>query len=188
MKILVISDTHGSLDRTIKIFSLVENPDLVFHIGDILYHGPRNPIPEDYNPSKLAEFLRGKKIKYVRGNCDADVDIMLLGLSEIPRVDVEYIENFKILMMHGDQLNENDILDVLKRHKCNVLIHGHTHIPKILKKEGFVIFNPGSPSIPKKGNGSFGVIEIAKNLMIFKLLNMKGDVLEELTFSLEGKN
>ncbi len=182
MKILVISDTHGSLDRTVKIFSIVKNPDLVFHMGDVLYHGPRNPIPEDYNPSKLAEFLRGRSISYVRGNCDADVDIMLLGLSEIPRISVEYIGDFKILRMHGDQFNENDILDVLKHHECDVLIYGHTHVPRIEKRENFLIFNPGSPSLPKKGNGSFGIIEVVKGFMIFKLLNLEGEILEEVIF------
>ena len=182
MKILVISDTHGSLARTVKIFSLVRDPDLVFHMGDVLYHGPRNPIPEDYNPSKLAEFLRGKNISYVRGNCDADVDIMLLGLSEFPRISVEYIGNFKILRMHGDQFNENDLLDVLKRRGCNVLIYGHTHIPKIERREEFVIFNPGSPSLPKKGDGSFGIIEVLGDSMIFRLLDLEGRVLEDVTF------
>ena len=182
MKILVISDTHGSLDKTVKVFSLVKDPDLVFHMGDILYHGPRNPIPEGYNPSKLAEFLRGKNINYVKGNCDADVDIALLGLPEIPRVSIEYMGNFKILRMHGDQFDENDLLDVLKHHDCNVLIYGHTHIPELEKREKFIIFNPGSPSLPKKGEGTFGIMEINDNFLTVKLLNLEGKVLDELIY------
>ena len=79
MKIGVISDTHGSLDNTKKALDILKDCDTIFHLGDVLYHGPRNALPEDYNPKDLAVIFKSMdNVIYTRGNCDSDVDQMVI--------------------------------------------------------------------------------------------------------------
>ena len=179
MKVLVLSDTHGSLEVTSKVFELVGKVDLVFHLGDVLYHGPRNPIPRGYDPMGLAEFLREKRVIYVRGNCDADVDLMVLGLQEIPRMAMEYFENLKVLLLHGDQLEEMDVVSFAKEHGCQVVLFGHTHVPTVEKREGVLLLNPGSPSLPKSQHpGTCGLIDTETGC--FSLFNTEGSLIKEV--------
>ncbi len=151
MKIIVVSDTHGSKSSWNEVKAYIEDADHIWHLGDVLYHGPRNPLPDGYDPKSLAEELRKYSIDYVRGNCDADVDIMVLDLPEMSRVVEEFIGDWKFVMIHGDQLDESDEVGFAKYHDAKVLLRGHTHIPKIEKKEGVYIINPGSLSLPKGG-------------------------------------
>ncbi|SHH58356.1 phosphodiesterase [Thermosipho atlanticus] len=154
MKVLIISDTHGSLLFWNKIKDVANKVDEIFHLGDILYHGPRNPLPNGYNPKELAEELKKYNIHYIRGNCDADVDLKVLGVQEMPKQIFEFFGDYSIFMVHGE-IVENDnvnLVDIAKKHKANVLLHGHTHIPKIEEKDGVIIANPGSLSLPKNNN------------------------------------
>lgn len=153
MKVLVVSDTHGSVKawRDIqKLFNLSEM-DAIFHLGDVLYHGPRNPLPELYNPAQLLEELKMSKVKFIRGNCDADVDVKQLDAPEIPRISVECFGEFCLMLTHGEIFEENDLSDFLRDKSVHFLLHGHTHVSKIEEVEGKVVLNPGSPSLPKGG-------------------------------------
>ncbi|HOP83040.1 MAG TPA: phosphodiesterase [Fervidobacterium sp.] len=153
MRILVMSDTHGSLKALLDIqeqFDLGQF-DAIFHLGDVLYHGPRNPLPEGYDPKGFVEVLKNYRIKYIRGNCDADVDLKVLGLAEMPRISIDYFGDFSFLLIHGEQFEENSLEQFLNAKDVHFLLHGHTHIPKIEEFSGKVVINPGSTSLPKGG-------------------------------------
>ncbi len=176
MKILVISDTHGSLSAFEKVESFFKEVDMIFHLGDVLYHGPRNPIPEGYNPKILAERLRKYDISYVRGNCDADVDLMVLGLKEMPRIRKLDLEGFTISMTHGDAVE--DPLEFARSQSSNVVLLGHTHIPRIDVREGVLILNPGSPSLPKGDYpGSFAIVEVELGNLEAEIFDLNGKII-----------
>lgn len=153
MRILVISDTHGSLKNWEKIKNIVDSVDEVFHLGDILYHGPRNPLPDGYDPKNLAEELKKTNVNYVRGNCDADVDLKVLNIQEMPKQIIEYFGNLPVYFFHGEVIEDDgfDLIAFAKKHDVKIVLHGHTHIPKIEEIEGVVVANPGSLSLPKRG-------------------------------------
>ncbi len=151
MKYLVVSDTHGSVkawEDITKLFKL-EEFDGIFHLGDVFYHGPRNPFPEKYSPKELAEELKKYNINYVRGNCDADVDLKILEIPEVPKVSMEYFGDFAVLMTHGEIFEENDLTEFLSDKSVHFLFHGHTHVAKIEEIGNKAVINPGSPSLPK---------------------------------------
>jgi putative phosphoesterase len=147
MKIGVISDTHGSLSAWLNAYTYLADTDFIIHCGDVLYHGPRNPLPEGYNPGELAKRLNDLKIPLyiVGGNCDADVDQMLLEYPIEPHFAHIITEEYRILVHHGHQnFNFNKALT-----QYSLIISGHTHIPTIERKNGVIHLNPGSPSLPK---------------------------------------
>lgn len=179
MRILVLSDTHGSLEATRRVFESAGEVDLVFHLGDVLYHGPRNPIPHGYDPMGLAEFLKGKRVIYVRGNCDADVDLMVLGLQEVSRMAMEYFGNLKVFLLHGDQLEEMDAVSFAKEHGCQAVLFGHTHVPTLEEREGVLFLNPGSPSLPKSQHlGTYGLIDTEMGCLF--LFQIDGSLIKEV--------
>ena len=152
MKYLVVSDIHGSksyMDRIFKVFSDTRCDKLIV-LGDFLYHGPRNVIPEGYDPKSLAEELNGfeSEIIAVRGNCDAEVDQMVLDFNIMDEKKIIDINGYKAFLTHGHHVNE----DHMPEEKIDMLLNGHTHIP-VLKRENDVIFlNPGSVTLPKQEN------------------------------------
>lgn len=175
VKILVVSDTHGSLKAWEKLSSLVNLKQFtsIFHLGDVLYHGPRNPLPDGYEPKTLSEKLKLLNIQYIRGNCDADVDLKVLGLEEMAKVSMEYIGDFVFMLVHGEIFEENNISEFLKEKDINILIHGHTHIPRMEIIEGKLVLNPGSVSLPKNGTPrSFLILEMESNLLTAKFVNL----------------
>lgn len=148
MKIGVISDTHGSLTAWNQVSQACFNDiDLILHCGDILYHGPRNPLPEGYDPAGLANALNqsSKPIIFAKGNCDAEVDQLLINYPiEAPYTHL-VTPTYRILVHHGHQQTLPDNI----YHQYQLIITGHTHLPGI-RREGAVTFlNPGSPSLPK---------------------------------------
>lgn len=151
MKIMIASDIHGSeyyCDLLLKAF-YKENPQTLLLLGDILYHGPRNDLPKDYNPKAVIEKLNSIKdnIFSVRGNCDAEVDQMVLDFPLMADYSLIPCENVLIYATHGHIYNESN----LSPHGENfALLCGHTHIPKVEKHNGFLYVNPGSVSIPKE--------------------------------------
>ena len=158
MKIGIVSDTHGALEPTRSIFSFFEKEgvELIIHVGDVLYHGPRNPIPPSYNPAELARFLSNfnGNLILIKGNCDSDVDEMVLG-ETLPPFFALYVNELSIIASH---IRENM---VVKRY--NLYIFGHTHIPTFEKKENFLFLNPGSPSLPKENHPpTFSLLDISK--------------------------
>lgn len=159
MKLLFLSDIHGvpsTLEAALKVGESLGYDKLVL-LGDLLYHGPRNGVPNFYDPVKVAKILNGLKdrIIAVRGNCDAEVDQMMF---EFPMMaDYTLIDGGKetFFCTHGHLWNEYTLPPL---GMGSVLAHGHTHIPenKVIKC-GLTIFNPGSVSLPKGGSSrSFG--------------------------------
>ena len=125
MKLLVVSDIHGSLFYTKKMVEIMEKEevDKVILLGDLYYHGPRNPLPEEYNPMEVSKILNGLKEKLIciKGNCDAEVDEMISEFKFNDHVKLE-INNKKFMFTHGHKFNiKNKVEDV------DVLVYGHFH-------------------------------------------------------------
>ncbi len=166
MKWLIASDIHGSAywcERMLELFKR-EKADVLVLLGDILYHGPRNELPRDYNPKKvialLNDFANGTpceephRILCVRGNCDAEVDQMVLGFPIMADYGVIELGGRFAYLTHGHIYGE-DNPPKLKR--GDILIQGHTHIQRCVEKDGIMFLSPGSVSIPK-GDGYNGCI------------------------------
>lgn len=151
MKILIASDIHGSKTSTKLLLEAFEsaNADVLLILGDILYHGPRNDLPEGYAPKEVASLLNGYKDKIisVRGNCEAEVDQMMLEFPAL--VEACHIidgEN-RIFACHG---HKKELMSCTAR--GTFVLSGHTHVPLCEEREGRVYINPGSVSIPKEGS------------------------------------
>ena len=152
MRWIIGSDLHGSAEYTAKFLEAVESEkaDRILLLGDILYHGPRNALPELYGPMQVYEMLNKYKDKIlcVRGNCDAEVDQCVL---EFP-IMAEYMQivdsGKMIFATHGDHYNTGHLPPLSG---IDVLLHGHTHIPACEDHNGYIYCNPGSVSIPKDG-------------------------------------
>lgn len=154
MKIMIASDIHGSAlycRRLIEEYEK-EKADRLLLLGDILYHGPRNDLPDEYAPKKVIEMLNERKdeIFCVRGNCDTEVDQMVLKFPILADYAVLAAGNRLIYATHGHIFNENN-LPPLK--KGDILLNGHTHVPKCIDRGDYVYMNPGSVSIPKENSG-----------------------------------
>ena len=153
MKVLFFSDIHGVADNLEKLLNFIEElkPDQLVLLGDALYHGPRNGVPESYDGPHTASLLNSlwDKIIAVRGNCDAEVDQMLINFPIMSDYAQLITPNKVFFLTHGHLWNENNLPNLAKG---SVLAHGHTHIP-VLKTldNGITIFNPGSLSLPKGG-------------------------------------
>ena len=127
--------------------------DKLVLLGDLLYHGPRNGVPSFYDPIKVVELLnaRADSIVAVRGNCDAEVDQMMVEFPIMEDYKILDADNKKFFLTHGHLWNEYKIPPI---GIADVLAHGHTHIPELKTLEcGLQIFNPGSVSLPKGGSG-----------------------------------
>lgn len=169
MKIGFISDTHGDYDQTLKALEVLKDCDKVYHLGDVLYHGPRNDLPKGYNPKKLAEVLKGLDyITYIKGNCDSDVDEMVMEKDLQQKKRVENIDGKLFLMVHGYEETLEDRIKEAKELGAEAIVTGHTHIKVLEEKEGITLLNPGSTSIPKDGSASVATYEDG----VFKLVEI----------------
>ena len=155
MKLMIASDIHGSayyLEKLLCRFN-EEKPDKLILLGDILYHGPRNDLPEEYNPKKVIELLNNMKEKLmcVRGNCDTEVDQMVLNFPILADYALLYHESKLIFITHGHNYNTKNppLLS-----DGDILLHGHTHVPTCERHNNFTYINPGSVSIPKGKEGN----------------------------------
>ena len=162
MKIMFISDIHGvpgSLQKALEFADRLQVKRIVI-LGDVLYHGPRNGVPGFYDPAKVAELLNERKeqIIAVRGNCDAEVDQMMLKFPIMADYSELFCDERCFFLTHGHLWNENNLPELPEN---SVLAHGHTHIAVLKKLPGGVtVFNPGSISLPKNTTcRSFGVFE-----------------------------
>ena len=153
MRILFISDIHGvpsTLEAALALGDAMGYDRLVL-LGDLLYHGPRNGVPDFYDPVKVAKRLNGLKnrIVAVRGNCDAEVDQMMFDFPMMSDYAVLEAGSETFFLTHGHLWNECRLPPL---GMGTVLAHGHTHLPELKKLDcGITIFNPGSVSIPKGG-------------------------------------
>ncbi len=147
MKLLIASDIHGSAQYCRQLMTAIEreNPKKVLLLGDLLYHGPRNNLPCEYAPKEVAAMLNAikEKLVCVRGNCDSEVDQMMLEFPVLSDSALLCWEGMTIYAAHGHHnfpaLQQGD-----------VVVSGHTHIPVDYVKEGVRYINPGSVSIPKE--------------------------------------
>ena len=179
MKFVIASDIHGDIRSAEALLSVFkkEGADKLILLGDVLYHGPRNDLPEAYNPKKVicALNLYKEKIICVRGNCDAEVDQMVL---DFPIMDeFRYIEadGLRIFATHGHRYNQHTPPPLSSG---EILIHGHTHIPKCESFGNNYCLNPGSVSIPKGGyKPSYILYENRR----FRIMTFDGEVLFEIT-------
>ena len=164
MKLMLASDIHGSAYYAEKMRQayIEENADKLILLGDLLYHGPRNDLPKDYAPKKVIEILNGMKeeILCVRGNCDTEVDQMVLDFPIMADYAVIYADGKTLYLTHGHKFNPEN---PPKLKKGDYLINGHTHIPANEDRGDFIYINPGSVSIPKNGSGhSYMIFENGK--------------------------
>ncbi len=171
MKWFIASDIHGSAyycEQMIRQFRQ-ELADRMILLGDILYHGPRNDLPEDYAPKKVIEQLSAyaHEIVCVRGNCEAEVDQMVLPFPVLAEYALMDLGNRLLFMTHGHLYNENHLPPL---HEGDILLHGHTHIPVCKEKEGIMILNPGSVAIPKD-NSWHGYMTFENNIFSWKDLD-----------------
>ncbi len=162
MKILFISDIHGvpsTLEAALKKAEAL-SPDRIVLLGDLLYHGPRNGVPNFYDPTRVAEILNGLKdrIVAVRGNCDAEVDQLMFDFPMMGDYAVLDAGSETFFLTHGHLFNEYKLPPL---GMGTVLAHGHTHVPELKKLPcGLTVFNPGSVSLPKGGSArSFGYFD-----------------------------
>ena len=159
MKYLIASDIHGSIDSAERIIEkFLENKcDKIILLGDILYHGPRNDLPRYYEPKQVITLLNQyqDKIIAVKGNCDAEVDQMVLSF-KIKNEHIIKVNNKKVLLTHGHHVNDQNPT----KKKVDYVFHGHTHIIRSDEVEGITYVNIGSITIPKENSKRcYGILE-----------------------------
>lgn len=153
MKYMILSDIHGSLpalDKALEIYRR-ENCDMLLLLGDLLNYGPRNGLPEGLDAKGVAERLNAmsQDIVAVRGNCDSEVDQMLLDFPIMQDSALVVDNGVRILLTHGHVFNSEKKTGV----RADVLFYGHTHLWQLYKDaDGTVVCNTGSPTFPKGGN------------------------------------
>ncbi len=156
MKIGIISDTHGCADTWQFVMErFFADEDMILHAGDILYHGPRNEIPAEYKPKKLAELINSADtpVLAVKGNCDAEVDDMVLDIPLTQEYQHVQIDGLRIIVNHGHHLPEEKQIALAKQEGAALVITGHTHVATMTKKDGVLLLNPGSPKMTKREDG-----------------------------------
>ena len=181
MKWMIASDLHGSAYYCRKMLEAFEREgaDRLFLLGDLLYHGPRNDLPREYAPKEVIPLLNGKKKKLlcVRGNCDAEVDQMVLEFPVLADYAVLPVGRRLIYATHGHIYHVKNLPPLAPG---DVLLHGHTHVPAWTEfGQGNLYLNPGSVSIPKE-NSPHSYLILEGNTMQWKELESSA-VFHELT-------
>lgn len=171
MKFLIVSDLHGSSYYVSKLDEIIkkENPDKIILLGDLLYHGPRNHFPDGYDTMKVIEILNKHKnsIIAVRGNCDAEVDQMVLEFPIMDDYKVLSVDGLKLYLTHG---HINDKVP----YQDGILIHGHTHVYHLSD----TYINPGSISLPKQHEEHTYIIYENR---CFKLFDINENKIDEIS-------
>lgn len=156
MKFLIASDIHGSAFWCSRLMQVLqqEKPDKLILLGDILYHGPRNDLPREYAPKQVISMLTEvqDKIICVRGNCEAEVDQMVLPFPCMSDFSQLMADGKTFFLTHGHLWNP-DKLPTLSA--GSIFLYGHTHVKLDKTIDGIRCLNPGSVSIPKDGSNSY---------------------------------
>lgn len=179
MKYLIASDIHGRLAAMETFYAayLREQPDALILLGDLLYNGPRNGVPSDYDPMGVCKILltmKDKTIAYIRGNCDSRVDEMVLGVSLSDVLHI-LINGQKATLFHGDEFSNR----LIENSSDLLRLYGHTHLPELAFRDGHIYLNPGSIGFPKGGfPASYMVIEDNE----ISLRDLEGQTLNSGTF------
>ena len=160
MKLIIASDIHGSAYWCGRLCELIEqeNPDRVVLLGDLLYHGPRNDLPRDYAPKQVIPMLSALKdrILAVRGNCEAEVDQMVLPFPCLADYALLESGGKTMYLTHGHHANPDNLPPLVQG---SIFLSGHTHVKLDKVVDGIRCLNPGSVSIPKDGSHSCIVFE-----------------------------
>ena len=178
MKLMIASDLHGSAFYCRQLLAAMEReqPDKLLLLGDILYHGPRNDLPNGYAPKEVIAMLNPlrERLLCVRGNCDTEVDQMVLEFPIMADYMALFLEGRMVFVTHGHLFNEENLPNF---NPGDVLIHGHTHVRAAADRGAYLFLNPGSMALPK-GDGvhSYMVYEDG----VFTTKDMDGAVLETL--------
>ncbi len=179
MKLLIASDLHGGADAVRTLAARIEefSPDKILLLGDLLYHGPRNDLPQGYAPKQVIPILNELKDKIVavRGNCEAEVDQMVLDFPCMGDYAVVEADGLVMVLSHGHVYNAEKLPPA---ENIDVFMSGHTHV-KVLERRngGLIVLNPGSTTIPKDGSASYATYEDG----VFALRALEsGKVLQEL--------
>ncbi len=179
MKYMFASDIHGSAFYCRKMLEIYRQSGAgrLILLGDILYHGPRNDLPEEYAPKLVTEMLNEYKdqLYVVRGNCDAEVDQMVLEFPIMADYALLELNGKTFYATHGHIYNQ-DCLPPMQA--GDILIHGHTHLPVAEKMGDRFLLNPGSTSLPKGGNpNSYGMLDGET----FTIYDFDGNQVKEIT-------
>ncbi len=178
MKIIVISDIHGSLFYMNKIKEIIDksNVDKIVLLGDLYYHGPRNPLTQEYNPQQVANILNSYKDKIlcVRGNCDAQVDEMISEFKFNDNVKLD-INGKRFFFTHGHKYNIDNLPD-----NIDVIVYGHFHTGFIKQKDNVICVNSGSISLPKDNTKNSYLIIDDNNI---KLMDLDGNVIDRIKYN-----
>ncbi len=177
MKLIIASDIHGSETCCQKLLEAYrrEQADRLLLLGDILYHGPRNDLPEAYAPKKVIELLNGlhDSVFCVRGNCDTEVDQMVLDFPIMAEYCILPIGKNIIFATHGHKFNEKNLPPL---RKGDILLNGHTHVPACTVHKDYIYMNPGSTTIPKNGSRPG---YMTYDGLIFQWKDLSGDIQNE---------
>ena len=160
MKILIASDLHGSAYWCRRLMEEIEKeqPDRIVLLGDLLYHGPRNDLPREYAPKQVIPMLSSlkEKILAVRGNCEAEVDQMVLPFPCLADFSQLFVDGRLMHLTHGHHQNPQNLPPLPQG---SIFLYGHTHVKFDQVVDGIRCLNPGSLSIPKDGSHSYIVYE-----------------------------
>jgi hypothetical protein len=161
MKWMIASDIHGSAYYCRQMLNAFqkEGADRLLLLGDLLYHGPRNALPQEYDPAQTASMLNEykNKIVCVQGNCDSQVDQMVLEFPIMAEYALLPVGEHLVFATHGHTFHEENVPPLCTG---DILLHGHTHVPKCVEHESYIYMNPGSLSIPKEGSAhSYMILE-----------------------------
>ena len=182
MKLMIASDIHGSAYWCKKMLKAFEQngAEKLILLGDILYHGPRNDLPKEYAPKEVITMLNEMKneIYAVRGNCEAEVDQMVLQFPILADYALLVLDGKTFYATHGHVFNQDHLPPM---QDGDILVHGHTHLLKAEKVETecgtITVLNPGSVSIPKGGNpNTYAILENG----VFTIYSLDGEVVKEL--------
>ena len=178
MKYLFASDIHGSAYYCRKLLDAFreEQAERLVLLGDLLYHGPRNDLPREYAPKEVIALLNEHKNKIyaVRGNCEAEVDQMVLEFPVMADYCILSVDGRTFYATHGHIYNQDNLPPL---REGDILIHGHTHVLKAQQMDGYILLNPGSVSIPKEGNpATYAVLENS----IFPIKDFDGNTVREM--------
>lgn len=174
MRLMIASDIHGSALYCRQMLEAYEREkaDRLLLLGDILYHGPRNDLPEEYAPKQVIAMLNPvrENLLCVRGNCDTEVDQLVLEFPILAEYCLLELDGQTIFATHGHNFNPEHLPMLKKR---DILMNGHTHVPACEDKKTYIYMNPGSVSIPKEDSvHSYMIYE--NNLFEWK--DMNGEV------------
>lgn len=173
MKIGVISDTHGSVYYFDKAMEVLNDCEVIIHAGDILNHGPRNIIPKGYEPKELFEKLnQTKNLIIAKGNCDSDVDQMVIDHPIQNSYVFSQFENKRIITTHGYIDSKEEMIKRAKSLRGDILIFGHTHVKELYFDDNLIVLNPGSTTIPKDKSHSVSIIEIENDSIKIDLIDI----------------